>query len=223
MEKQPRAHAAHLQDVPAIYGFSSVAPLGPAAASLLGRHFQTAGTGEIASGRANARLLGQFSGHSLAVSSGLTSSDPRIGYRRDVCQFSDDRSSSAQKARFIPTLLHRDMGEVRMFLDRMEKYAASLPEAERQVPEVSRALDELARDDAARERYLTFARDADDPWASRMIELAYRLGWLSQADKRAELRRMISDELARDAVSPVAVNLACSLNSKGELMMNSPA
>ena len=206
------------KDVPAIYGFSSVAPLGPTAASLLGRYFQTSGTGEIGSGRTSTRLLGQFSGHSLAVSSGLATSDPRMGYRRDVCQFSDDRSSSAQKARFIHTLLKRDMAEVRMFLDRMEKFASSLTDTDRQAPAVLQALDEIAHDNAARERYLTFARDADDPAVrARMIELAYRLGWLSQVDKRAELGRMIGDELARDGVRPVAVNLACSLNSKGEL------
>src|SRR5205807_598092 len=43
------------KDVPVIYGFSSVAPLGPTAASFLGRYFQTAGTGEVGSGRASAR------------------------------------------------------------------------------------------------------------------------------------------------------------------------
>src|SRR5438046_1189636 len=35
------------KDVPAIYGFSGVAPLGPTAGSLLHRYFQTSGTGDI--------------------------------------------------------------------------------------------------------------------------------------------------------------------------------
>src|ERR1700687_4778217 len=141
------------KDVPAIYGFSSVAPLGPTAASLLGRYFQSAGSGEIGSGRASPKLLGQFAGHSLTVSSGLTDSDPRAVHRRDVCQFSDDRLSSAQRVDFIHGLVGREMAEVRMFLDRIEKYAASLSEAERQVPAVALALDEIARDDTARARY----------------------------------------------------------------------
>jgi hypothetical protein len=206
------------KDVPAIYGFSSVAPLGPAAASLLGRYFQTAGSAEVGSGRASTRLLSQFAGHSLVVSSGLTDSDPRIGYRQDVCEFADDRLSPAQKAGFIHALLGRNMAEVRMFLDRMEKYVASLDDAERRVPAVSKALDDIARDDMARERYLTFARDADDPAVrARMIELAYRLAWLSPAEKRAELMLMISDEIADNAVTPAEVNLACSLNKAGEL------
>ena len=206
------------KDVPVIYGFSSVAPLGPTAASFLGRHFQSAGTGEVGSGRTSAKLLGQFAGHSLAVSSGLTDSDPRMAHRQDVCQFSDDRLSSAQKVHFIHKLLGREVAEVRMFLDRIEKYAASLSEAERQVPAVSRALDEIARDETARARYLDFARDADEPAVrARMIELAHRLGWLSPAEKRAELMRMISDQLARNAVTPAEVALVCSLNKAGEL------
>ena len=206
------------KDVPVIYGFSSVAPLGPTAASFLGRHFQSAGTGEVGSGRTSAKLLGQFAGHSLAVSSGLTDSDPRMAHRQDVCQFSDDRLSSAQKVHFIHKLLGREVAEVRMFLDRIEKYAASLSEAERQAPAVSRALDEIARDETARARYLDFARDADEPAVrARMIELAHRLGWLSPAEKRAELMRMISDQLARNAVTPAEVALVCSLNKAGEL------
>jgi len=206
------------KDVPAIYGFSSVAPLGPAAASLLSRHFQSAGNGEVGSGRASSRLLGQFSGHNLVVSSGMTDADPRIGYRQDVCQFADDRMSSARKVRFIHTLLGRDMAEVRMFLDRMEKYAASLGEAERQVPAVAQALDEIARDDRSRARYLTFAHDADEPAVrARMIELAQQLAWLTPAEKRAELVRMIGDELARNDITPAEVDLACSLNKEGKL------
>src|ERR1700693_3806316 len=63
------------KDVPVIYGFSSVAPLGPTAASLLGRYFQSAGSGELGSGRASAKLLNQFAGHSLVVASGLGDSD----------------------------------------------------------------------------------------------------------------------------------------------------
>src|SRR6266446_7709997 len=99
------------KDVPVVYGFSSVAPLGPTAASILRRHFQSAGTGEVGGGRASGRLLGQFTGHSLAVSSGMTDSDPRIAYRRDVCQFSDNRLSSAQKVDFIHQLLRRETAE----------------------------------------------------------------------------------------------------------------
>jgi hypothetical protein len=201
------------KDVPVIYGFSSVAPLGPTAASFLDRYFQSAGTREVGSGRASAKLLNQFSGHSLVVASGLSDSDPRTGYRQDVCHFSDDRLSPEQKLGFVHQLLGGEMAEVRMFLDRIEQYFASLSEADRQVPAVSRALEEIARDDAARARYVAFARDADQPAVgARMLELAVLLGWLSPAEKRAELMRMISDQIARSAVTPAEVDLVCALN-----------
>ena len=43
---------------------------------ILNRYFQTAGTSEIATGRASPRLLGQFSAHSLTVTRGMTDTDP---------------------------------------------------------------------------------------------------------------------------------------------------
>ena len=65
------------KDVPTIYGFSSVAPLGPTAGSLLGRYLQAGGASEVGSGRASQRLLNAFQGHSLAVTSGMTDADPQ--------------------------------------------------------------------------------------------------------------------------------------------------
>ena len=201
------------KDVPAIYGFSSVAPLGPTAAFFLDRHFQSTGTGEVGSGRASAKLLNQFAGHSLVVASGMSNSDPQAAYRQDVCNFSDDRLSLEQKLGFVHKLLGREMAEVRMFLERIEKYSASLGEAERQVPAVSRALEKIARDEASRARYLEFARDVDQPAVrARMLELAVRLGWLSPTEKQAELMRMISEQVARGAVTPAEVDLVCALN-----------
>jgi len=201
------------KDVPVIYGFSSKAPVGPTAASLLDRYFQAGANGEIGSGRASARMLGRFAANSMVVTSGLRDSDSYAAHRRDVCQFANDRLSPAQKLAFVHQLLNRETAEVRSFLDRIEKYTASLSDAERQVPAVARALDAIARDGAARTRYLDFARDADQPAVrARMIELAQHLGWLSPPEKRAELMRMIGDQLARNAVSPAEVDLVCALN-----------
>ena len=200
-------------NVPVIYGFSSVAPLGPTAASILNRHFQTAGTGDVGSGRASGKMLGAFSSHSMVVASGLSDQAPQAAYRREVCQFSDDRMSSAQKAAFVHRLLNRDMAEVRMFLGRIEQYASSLSENERQVPAVAAAFDQIANDQSARARFLEFARDADQPAIRvRMIELAGELGWLSAADQRGEFMQLIGDRLARNSMSPGDVDLACALN-----------
>lgn len=204
--------------VPVIYGFSSKAPLGPVAASMLNRYFQSGTSGEIGGGRASPRLLSLFAPSSMTVASGLRDSDPDADLRRDACHFSDDRLSAATKLNFVHALLGREMAEVRMFLDRIERYMASLSEADRQTPAVAQALREIARDQDARARYLEFAGDADEPAVrARMIELAANLGWLSPSEKRAELMRMIGDQLARDAVSPDVVDLVCRLNKNREL------
>jgi hypothetical protein len=199
--------------VPVIYGFSSVAPLGSTAASLLSRHFQAAGTADIGSGRARSKMLSDFAAHSMAVTSGLNDLDPQAAYRREVCQFSDDRLSSVQKVGFVHQLLNREMAEVRMFLDRIESYASTLGETERQEPAVALALEGIARDQQARARYLDFARDADQPAIRvRMVELAGSLGWLSPEDQRVEFMRMIGDRMAGNAVSAADVDLVCALN-----------
>ena len=201
------------KDVPVIYGFSSKAPLGRTAGPLLERYFQSGARGEVGSGRASAKLLGLFAPSSMTVTSGLNDSDAHAGFRRDVCQLSDDRLSPAQKVGFVHEVLGREMAEVRMFLDHLEKYSGSLGDAERQTLPVSAALEAIARDQPARGRYLEFARDADEPAVrARMLELARGLGWLSPAEQRAEIMQMFGERLARNAVGSAEVDLACALN-----------
>jgi hypothetical protein len=154
----------------------------------------------------------------MTSTAGLIDSDPDAGFRGDVCHFSDDRLSAAQKIAFVHELLGRQMAEVRMMLDHIEKYATSLSDTDRREPAVREALDGIVRDDAARARYLDFTRDADEPAVRvRMIELARNLGWLSQADQRAELMRMIGDQLAGNSVGTGDVGLVCGLNKDHEL------
>lgn len=206
------------KDVPVIYGFSSVAPLGPTAASLLQRHFQAEGYATIGKGRTNAQLLGGFAGHSMVSASGLTGADPQAAHRQDVCRFSDDRRATAQKVEFVHQLLGRDMAEVRMFLDRIERFWAALPAAERQVPAVAEALVRIASDHGARGRYLEFARDADQVAVrARMVDLGHALGWLTSEERIDEIVRIVSDQLARDSVTAADVDQVCALNDDHEL------
>ncbi len=86
------------KDVPVLYGFSSVAPLGPIAGGLLRRHLQSAGAAEVGTGRASGRLLAQFSAHAMVATSGITDRDPLASHRRDVCQFADDRVAPCGEA-----------------------------------------------------------------------------------------------------------------------------
>ena len=205
------------RNVPEVYGFSSVAPLGPTAATYLDRYLQAGGARDIASGRAGARILGYFPGRSLTLAHGLRDADADAGFRRDVCQFVDDRLSTVQKVAAIHRLLGRDMAEVRLFLDRLERYLSALDTNARQVPDVARALDAISQDGGARTRYLEFLRNSDRAVRARMIEVAGELNWLSPADKRAELVRMIGDQFAQVALTGADVDLVCRLNHDHQL------
>jgi hypothetical protein len=206
------------KDVPVIYGFSGKAPLGPAAAAVLGRYFESGAASDIGSGHVSARLLNLFAPVSMKVAGGMRDQEPLAVYRQDACHFSDDRLSTAQKLAFVREILQRDMAEVRMFLDAIDSYVGSLSAQERQTPSVAAALDEIAGDQAARARYLEFARDADEPAVrARMIDVAHNLGWLSSTEQRAEFIRMIGERIAANAAGSSEVDLVCARNANGEL------
>ena len=199
--------------VPVIYGFSSTAPVGPTAAALLDRYFQGGGGASVASGRASGRLIEQFRAHAMVSVRGVRASDAGAAHRQDVCRFADDRLSNAQRLAFVHELLGRDMAEVRMFLDRIEEQVASLDEAERMAPATAAALGAIARDREARERFLAFARDADQPAVrARMLALSRELGWLTREEERAELMALIGERLEWGPVGPGEVDLVCALN-----------
>ncbi len=204
--------------VPVIYGFSGAAPVGPAAAAILGRYFGGAQAGEIGNGRASSRMLGQFSANRMVAVSGVRDSDAAAGHRRDICQFYDERQSAEQKLAFIHGLLRRDTSELRSLFDRIEKLFASLPDIDRQAPSFARALDEITRDRAARDRYLAFARDSGSAdLRSRMLRVALAFNWLAPAELRAEQMRLASDLIASRSTGFAEVELMCSLNDGGEL------
>ena len=206
------------KDVPVIYGFSAVAPLGPVAATHLDRFFLTSGAGEIGRGRASGRLLEQFAPFAMSVTQGMTDKDPHADVRRDVCQFVDDRLSDAQRLGFVHELLQREMAEARVHLDRIQRYTKALEDPLRHTPEVAQALATIARDDGTRERYLAFARDADKPAVrTRMIRVARDLGWLSEAQRWTELALMLGELQARSTLGITELDLACSLNQEQDL------
>jgi hypothetical protein len=203
-------------NVPVIYGFSSVAPLGPTASSLLNRYFQSASSSEIGDGRISQKFLDAFSAHSIAATSGIVASEPQAGYRHDVCQFLDERLSPAQELTFIHQVLGRDMVEVRIFFDRIEGFLASLGEDARQTPDFVRALAEISSDKAERERYLAFARRSVPATTRvRMVDVAHTLGWLSEDERRAEIVGMINELMADSAITFSDIDLICALNKDG--------
>ncbi|MBC8023147.1 MAG: hypothetical protein H7Y14_08520, partial [Burkholderiales bacterium] len=188
-------------NVPAIYGFSGPAPVGSTAATLLNRYFDTGAKGEIGSGTPSSRLLSAFSRNSMVVIPGLREHDPRMAYRRQVCQFYDERKSGAQKLASIHAMMKRDMAQARGFFERIENLLVSLPEEERRSSAFAQALAEISADDAARGRYLAIARGERPEMRARMVKVAATLGWLTPEQESAEHVRMVGDLISRDAIS----------------------
>jgi len=205
-------------DVHAIYGFSSVAPLGPTAASLIDRYFQSSPGERIGNGSPNRRLLGSFAAHSMTVVSGLSSSDPAARDRAQACRFVDARLSAAEKVAFIHQLLRRDAAEARVFLDEIESFVATLTDSDRQERHLAAALADVAGDEDSRTRFLTFARESDQPAVRvRMIGVARALGWLSAPDYHAELLALIRDLLAKPSMTTSDVDVVCSMKDEQKL------
>lgn len=203
-------------NVPVIYGFSSTAPLGPTAGSLLDRYFD-AGTGEIAAGRTSARLLRMFSGHRMASARGVSTSGIEAAHRGQVCRFLDERTTPASKLAFVHEILGRDMARAGALFEHIDDMADALTEAQRSTPDYLQALAEVSADDATRARFLAATRAARQPGLrSRMIALAENLGWLSPDARRAELVAMVDDVLASRALGFAEVGLVCSLVGAGD-------
>ncbi|MBX3622383.1 MAG: hypothetical protein KF891_20650 [Rhizobacter sp.] len=205
------------KDVPVLYGFASKAPLGRYAGPLLERYFQTAPAGEVASGHPSPTLLGLFGPTSMVAVPGLTDADPNAGFRRDMCAFADDAPSDAQKLAFLHQVLQRDVTDVRMFLEHLERFAGTLGPEQRRVPAVAAALDAIARDAPARARFLEFARDADRATVQhRMLVLARQLGWLTPEQEQGEFLAMIASRMQRDRLGKHEVDLVCTTHTARE-------
>jgi hypothetical protein len=206
------------KDVPAIYGFSSAAPLGPVAATSLNRFFQAGGAAQVGTGRVSGGLLRQFSTQGLASAAGMRAGDPLTGLRKDVCSFSDDRLSDAQRLAALHEMVQRPAAHARMLLDRIERYTTGLDDDKRRQPDVAQAIARIAADGKSRERFLGFARDADEPQTrARMLAIAHKLDWLSAPQFADELVALYTDLLARKSISGPDVDLACALNKEGKL------
>jgi hypothetical protein len=206
------------KDVPVIYGFSSVAPLGPVSAPILDRYFRTTGTREFGSGRPSRRLLDQYASHSMSVAQGITPSDPHIRARQDMCRFTDDRLSDADKLAFVHEILRRHVGEARLYLNRIRRFVATLDGPAQEKLAVARVLDEIANDRDARGRFLEFAREAEEPTVRvRMFDLARDLGWLSEGERWQEIVQMLGELQTRRQAGVAEVNLACTLNARHDL------
>jgi hypothetical protein len=195
--------------VPVIYGFASLAPLGPVAGPMLRRHLEAGADEEVGSGRVSARLVKLFAPSSMVVTTGQSAVEPGADFRREVCGYYDERIPAEGKLAAIHATLAGPMPRLRMEFDRVERFFAQMPPDER----ASRAFADLASDAAARESYLAVTRETGDPALRiRMLSLARTAGWLDDAGERRELAHMIHDVLASRAMGFGEVELICTLN-----------
>lgn len=205
------------KDVPVLYGFASKAPLGRVAGPLMERYFQTAPAGEVGSGRPSATLLSLFGPTSMVALPGLAAGDPHLPFRQDMCSLAGDTLADADKIAFLHQVLQRDMTEVRMFLEHLERYAGGLGPAQRGQPVVAAALKGIERDLVTRERYLAFARDADEATVQvRLMALARQLGWLTPQQEEDEFLHMVSHRMAQGGLGPTEVDLVCTRHRETE-------
>jgi hypothetical protein len=199
-------------DVPVIYGFASTAPVGPIAGATLQRHLRAAGVRDVGSGRPSSRLIEAFATYGLTVASGTGERGALAAARADMCQFADDRRSTATRLAFMHQLLQRHVGEVRLQLDRIQRLTDTLDDATRRQPVVAQVLEDIARDAPARTRVLDYARATEAPVRVRLLGLAHDVGWLSAAEHRDELAALLRELQARTELGVSDVDLACTLN-----------
>jgi hypothetical protein len=200
--------------VPAIYGFSSSAPVGPTAAMLLNRTFDAGGQAAFATGKPNAALLRAFKGNSMTWASGL----PRdAAERRRMCPIFDDRLGPAQKLRALHRLAGDESTGAGAFAQRIDDFFETLSEEDRRSPEFKHALATVAADRATAERLLSTARRSPPSTRAHVVAAAGKLGWLDAGQQREEYVRMILELLARDALGFAEVRLVCGLGADGML------
>jgi hypothetical protein len=198
-------------NVPAIYGFSSLAPYGRVAGPMLTRYLETSPADEFATGRPNERLLKLFGASSMTFASGLREWEPDADYRAESCRFYDDRLALAVKIATIREIMAGEMPRLRMNFDRIEKFLGNLDPGTAEVGQIT-------RDAGARANYMAVTRETDDPALRvRMIALAREVAWLDAGAQRAELSRLIADMLRGDSMGYGEVDLVCTLNKDRDL------
>jgi len=203
--------------VPVIYGFRSTAPLGPVAGETLNRYFRTAGVRGVGQGSPSPGLVQAFAAHGLVVAAGASERGALADARADMCQFADDRLSTAAKLHFVHSLLRRHVGEARLQLGRIQRLTAALDASTRRQSGVGEALQQIQRDAETRGHLLDYARGADVQVRVRLLRIARDLGWLSASELHDELASMLREVHARRDVGISEVSLACSLNGDGDL------
>lgn len=197
--------------VPVLYGFSSKAPLGRSAGPLMDRYLQTAPAGEVGSGRRSATLLALFGPASMVAETGLGTDEPQAALRQDLCSLAADTQSDADKLAFVHGFVQRDAVEARLFVDDLEHHLGTIGPTAWALPAVAAQAAAIAGDSAARQRFLSLARDTDDADVqTRLMALARTLGWLNHPQQRDEFVQLLARHMARGRLTAAEVDLSCT-------------
>jgi hypothetical protein len=81
----------------------------------------------------------------MTVTAGVADADATAGFRQEFCRIRDERLSAVRKIELVHDYLHREMAEVRLFLDHLEQYLRSLTTLDRQPPGGVDVIDVLVR------------------------------------------------------------------------------
>lgn len=204
--------------VPVIYGFASMAPLGPIAAESLERWLRQGGRAEVGRGRSSPALLSAFGHSSFTAVRGLEPDEQLDRSRAHMCALTDDDRPLAQRVAAAHRLLQRDVTGVGVHLDRIQRMLDDVPEGMRATGDVARAFGRIADDGAARSRWLASIRETFNPTLRlRLIDVAAVAGWFTRDESRAERVRLLSELLERRDIGVGEVDLACTLNREHEL------
>lgn len=202
------------KDVPRIYGFSSVSPIGDYTAPLLERYFRSKGDYRHyleQAGRGtglNQELLAAFRGTGLVQTSGLTALEPAAADRDVICALYDEGKPVARRLEIIRRLMDRD--DLLGFLPAIQVFVNRHPPVELSAEE--RALfEQIRRHDRARERVLGLVYTLDV--SVLQIELAHfavHLGWMTLEDLRGLAIGLARQLLVRPLTNEV-VDTMCEI------------
>ncbi|HEY8518320.1 MAG TPA: hypothetical protein VIS07_22635 [Candidatus Binatia bacterium] len=201
-------------DVPRIYGFSSVAPLGRYTAPMLDKYFRRVGDyrrhlEQISrGGPPNRALAAAFAGTSLVETTGLSRDEPAAADRDLICALYDERQPVVRRLEIVRDLVARP--DVLSFVPSIQVFIDRHPEEEMSRDE-RRVFEEIKADQAARDSVVALVHQLDV--SALKLELghfAVHMGWLPQPEFRALVIESVRELLRRPLTNEV-VDVMCEV------------
>ncbi len=204
-----------------IYGFSSVAPLGPMAAATLSRYFRAAGDARDRPGPRRAAACSATSRRiAMAVTQGMTDTDPQADVRARRVPVRRRPPVRRDEARLRPrAAAAARSAKPGCYLDRIQRLTTALDEPARRTPAVAAgARGHRARRRRARSAFSTSRATPTSPRCARACS-SWRTTWAGCRPTNAGTSsRGCSASCWRAARVGVAeVDLACTLNQEHDL------